>query len=189
MPYAIALSVNNWDAIIRCVSKPRAEKKGDGNGIMSPERIAFKRRIGLVVTLVVTAWLGAWAYYCAAWRRSANSTWDDRCAERLKVCITALDTYRLKWGMDVPQPGFIVPEPFECPKEPHPTYNVLPGGIIVCRNHREPRPGWNLRYDEGGLVALPGGEIRRLEASEIERLINLYQKATKTTLAPMAEEP
>lgn len=135
---------------------------------------AGRHNVSIVAALLVLVAVASWAYYSSAWQRSANSTSDDQCALRLRAFVAAVQAYyraHQELPAAVRELRLLLSEPPCCPSEPHPEYMLLPDGTLICRNHHEPRPGWNLTYDEGGLVATPKGGIRRVSKSAIDRII------------------
>lgn len=147
--------------------------------------------IAIISTVVAFV---SWEYYNAAWGGNASSALDGVCMTRLHMLADSIKQFSAENGRLPKQISEVgdrgLSERFAakysgigkrlselgisydmCPRSPHPPYLLLPDGTIVCTNHSEHQPGWNLRFDRAAHSFGLDGEARYWSARETRRLL------------------
>lgn len=143
------------------------------------------RILGILFVFAALAFVG-WEYYSSAWLRSRSSATDHLCFSQLRNVAEKTRSFRREHGRTLADPEKLACEPslIRCPGPPHTPYVLLPDGSAVCTNHRESRPGWDLRYDRAAFVVGPSGYLRIIEADRVKDLL----KDRSTTEEDKAQE-
>ena len=121
-------------------------------------------RVTCSVLAIVAVLLGARTVYDAAYGSASWGTRDDACRENLD---TIWRTYQgNKEAFDRGEPSAfeaIRQLRLACPRGgeyelfDEGGWQMFPNALVLCRSHREPRPGWNFRRDPAAFLMLKDG--------------------------------